>query len=98
MTIDRAKIMNQAWVIVRHFKGNGEPLRAVLSRALRYVWDNVKAAARVAAEVAARFAQPARSAEVVRRAIFLLECKDTLRGSDWDTLRDLNDELRRAAA
>jgi len=37
MTIDRAKIMNQAWVIVRRFKGNGEALRAVLSRALRYV-------------------------------------------------------------
>ncbi|WP_372837497.1 hypothetical protein [Phaeovulum sp.] len=98
MAIDRAKIMTEAWVIVRRFKGNGEPLRSVLSRALRVVWDNVKVAARVASEVAARFARPARAAETIRREIYSFECKDTLRGNDWNTLRELNDELRRAAA
>ena len=38
MHYDRVEIMKAAWVIVRRFQGNGEPLNALMSRALVCAW------------------------------------------------------------
>ncbi len=100
MTIDRAKIMQDAWTIARRFAGNRETWGQRLSRALKYVWWNVKEAARqAAAQEAYRAAQraaftSARPAEEIRTEIWALECKDRLVGADWQRLDALRAELR----
>lgn len=100
MTIDRAKIMQDAWTIARRFAGNRETWGQRLSRALKLVWWNVKEAARQeVAQAAYRAAQraafaSARSAEEIRTEILVLECKDRLVGADWQRLDALRAELR----
>ena len=100
MTIDRAKIMQDAWTIARRFAGNRETWGQRLSRALKYVWWDVKEAARqAAAQDAYRAAQraafaSARPAEEIRTEIWTLECKDRLAGADWQRLDALRAELR----
>lgn len=100
MTFDRAAIMKDAWVIVRRFRGNGETLRGLLSRALKAVWWKAKEAARVAAMVAARAAQVAtqriRSAREIHADILSLENKDRMILADFDRLHSLRAELRAA--
>lgn len=101
MTINKAKLMRAAWVIVRRFEGNGETLQARLSRALKLVWWEAKQEARHAAEAAAHLA--AQAASVVRPIAAVLadirdlECRSTLRGSDWNRLDALRAEMMRAA-
>ena len=38
MHYDRVEIMKAAWVIARRFQGNGEPINALMSRALVCAW------------------------------------------------------------
>lgn len=101
MTINKAKLMRAAWVIVRRFEGNGETLHARLSRALKLVWWEAKQEARRAAEAAARLAAQAtvvvRPITAVLADIRDLECRSSLRGNDWDRLDALRAELLRAA-
>ena len=99
MTYNRAAIMKAAWVIVRRFAYLKGPLAAKLSRALKSVWWDAKQVARIAAHAAAqvaRMAQCIRPAAEIRAAILELECKDSLRGSDWQRLDTLQSELRMA--
>ncbi|MEI4473344.1 hypothetical protein [Frigidibacter sp. MR17.24] len=101
MTYDRVAIMKAAWVIARRFHGrNSETLPQLLSRALKMVWWDAKQAARIAAQVAAHLAHRAmaapRAVETIRRDLLAFECKDSLRGSDWQHLDALRAELRSA--
>ncbi len=61
MHYDRAEIMKAAWVIVRRFQGNGEPLNALMSRALVCAWFT----ARQKVSVARRMEQSRREAETL---------------------------------
>ncbi|MGK7652408.1 hypothetical protein ACSQ76_08335 [Roseovarius sp. B08] len=58
MHYDRVEIMKAAWVIVRRFQGNGEPLSALMSRALVCAWFT----ARQKVSVARRMEQSRREA------------------------------------
>lgn len=100
MTINRADLMKAAWATVRRLRGNGESLRALLSRALKLAWEDAKQAVRItayaAAQVARMAAQRIRPASEIRADILCLECKDRLQGADWSRLDALNRELRAA--
>lgn len=97
MTIDRAKIMKDAWVIVRRFTDTKETLRSKLARALRCVWWDAKSAIRIAAtaaaEVSSRIRQ-AMSAAQIHTAIMVIECQDSLDRNDWRNLDSLRAQLR----
>ena len=98
MKLNRSEIMRRAWVIVRRFKGNGETLAALLSRALECVWSQVKqerAIARAAAAHAAAAAlEAARPAVSLFMEIAGLDNCDFLRFEDRARL----ETLRRAYA
>lgn len=110
MTIDRAKIMQDAWTIARRFAGNRETWGQRLSRALKVVWWNAKQEAarqeaarkEAARQEAYRAAQRAafagiRTAEAIRTEIWSLECKDRLAVADFQSLDALRAELRAVA-
>ncbi|MFU1478198.1 hypothetical protein ACM25N_11035 [Roseovarius sp. C7] len=77
---DRAEIMKSAWAIVRRFFGNGEPFRALMSRALKFAWEKarerVSVAQAVEHKVRANEALASRSADDLQREITGLENKD----------------------
>ncbi|EKE69974.1 hypothetical protein [Celeribacter baekdonensis] len=82
MTINLSTLMSEAWKIVRRFRGNGEPLWGLLSRALKSVWWRAKRDAAIAAaeaESKARdLAERARPAAVIFADILSLENKSRL--------------------
>lgn len=47
MTYNRSEIMTAAWIVVRQLKGNGEPHRQLMARALRSAWFSAKMEASV---------------------------------------------------
>ena len=52
MLYNRSEIMTAAWVIVRRFRGNGEPHRQLMARALRSAWFTAKMEAQAQRKVA----------------------------------------------
>ncbi len=82
MTINLSTLMSEAWKIVRRFRGNGETLRGLLSRALKSVWWRTKRDAAISAAGAARkardLAERARPAAVIFADILSLENKSRL--------------------
>lgn len=74
----------------------GAERRAVFARHLTEVWKEARRRAAYRAASLAAFAT-ARPADEIRTDILALECKDCLRGSDWQRLDDLYAELRAAA-
>lgn len=94
MTIDRAKIMTAAWAAFRSVAPKdlarlGRRGRAMrFANCLRNAWAAAKFAARSAVAVVVK-----RTAEVIRRDILSIECKDRLSFADWAELRALSAEL-----
>lgn len=82
MHFDHSAIMTAAWVIVRRFQGNGEPLRQLMARALRSAWFTAKMEAEVQRKVAEamkeREALAARPAATLWGLIQDLENRDRL--------------------
>ena len=90
---DRAKIMKDAWVIVRRFKGNGESVEVLLSRALKSVWWNVKLEASVKKAVDDKMASDATkiaglTKEDIKNRIILLENSNHLTFAERQDLAD----------
>ena len=99
-TLNKSEIMRAAWVIVRRFKGD---LAQRPSRALSYVWWDTKEAARIARNLAARAAASAAQFSTatvaqLRANLWAFECKDTMRGSDWQRLDAARAALTQAEA
>lgn len=104
MTIDRTKIMQDAWTIARRFAGNKETWGQRLSRALKSVWWSAKEKARQAAAFAAQAAVRAadmagRSFEALRAELMWLEnCDARLGWAGQERISTLRRELAQRAA
>lgn len=100
MNCNRRTIMLVAWAIVRRFKGNGEPHRALLSRALKAAWSKAKfevdVARRSAARRAAELELITRDPESLRGEIIALENRTTLGAAGLDRLYSVKTALARA--
>lgn len=98
---NRSDIMTAAWVIVRRFQGNGEPLPALLSRALTSAWFTAKMNASVAESAAQRRrereALAARPSEDLAAEIRDMENRDTLGHDGIDRLSRLRIARNEAA-
>ncbi len=99
MTIDRAELFRLAWIWAKQdlwsHRAPASRLRAYFKAALARAWRELKARAqRRAAMIAA--AASARPLAVVQAELWAFECKDTLRGADWETLAALQAELAAA--
>jgi hypothetical protein len=89
---DRAKIMKDAWKIVRRFAGNRETPAQRMSRALKSVWWDAKRDAHRAIELARQAAAEARKMVVLsladlRLAVLSLENSDRL---GWAGMQELS--------
>lgn len=99
MTIDRAELFRLAWAIAKQdlwsYRAPASKLRSYFKAALVKAWQEMKRqAAYRAAMIAA--AADARPVEVVRAELWAFECKDSIRGADWQTLAALKAELAAA--
>lgn len=98
MTYDRAEIMKSAWAIVRRFLGNGEPFRALMSRALKFAWEKARERLSVARAVERKMraaeALASRSADDLQREITGLENKDHWQQSDHARMSALRAALQ----
>ena len=99
MTVDRAELFRLAWIWAKQdlwsHRAPASRLRAYFKAALVRAWQDMKARAkRRAAMIAA--AASARPLAVVQAALWAFECKDPLRGNDWNTLAALQAELAAA--
>lgn len=96
MTIDRAELFRLAWAMARQdlwsLRLPASRLRGLFHAALKRAWATVKCQAAYRAKRLAAFAV-ARPADEIRADILTLECKDRLRGSDWQRLDALRAEL-----
>ncbi|GHC37631.1 MULTISPECIES: hypothetical protein [Gemmobacter] len=99
MAIDRAALFRLAWTWAKQdlwsVRAPASRLRAFFKVSLAQAWREMKrrAAARAAAIAPAANARPV---EVVRAEIWAFECKDSIRGADWQTLAALKAELAAA--
>lgn len=99
MTIDRAELFRLAWAFAKQdLWSNRAPasqLRTFFRSALVRAWQEMKVrAARRAAMIAA--AAKATPLDVVKADLWAFDCKDTMRGKDWQTLAALKAELAAA--
>ena len=98
MTIDRAKIMQDAWTIARRFAGNKETWAQRLSSALKSVWWKAKRDARIALELTRQAVAEARqfagmSLAALRLAVLSLENSDRLGWAGMQELSALRGQL-----
>ena len=99
MTIDRAELFRLAWVWAKQDlwsdRAPASELRAYFKAALARAWQEMKTRAQRRAAMIAEAAK-ARPLDVVQADLWAFECKDTLRGFDWQTLAALKAELAAA--
>ncbi|PYF12015.1 hypothetical protein C8J30_102330 [Rhodobacter viridis] len=101
MTFSRSELFVLAWELARQDLWSrrlpASRLRGLFPAALSRAWSIMRAhAANRARRLAA--AATARPVEEIRTEIVTLECKDCLRGADWQRLDALRAELNAAFA
>lgn len=101
MTIDRSELFRLAWALAKQdlwsLRLPASRLRGLFRGALSRAWAEMKRRAAYRAAQRLAFAT-ARPVAAIQTDILLLECKDTLRGSDWQRLDALRAELWAAQA
>lgn len=99
MNTDRAELFRIAWAWARQdlwsHRAPASRVRAYFKAALVRAWREMKARALRRAGMLAAAAK-ARPLDVVKADLWAFDCKDTLRGKDWQTLSDLKTELAAA--
>lgn len=96
---NKSEIMKRAWVWAKQdlwsARAKQSKLRAYFVAALKRAWAEAKA---YAAQKASTPTLPTRPIAVIEADLFAFECKDTMRGSDWQHLDALRAELSQARA
>jgi len=99
MTIDRSELFRLAWQMARQELWSqrlpASRLRSLFPAALKRAWVAMKQQAAYRAQRLITFAT-AHPADEIRADILTLECKDAMRGCDWQRLDALRVELAAA--
>lgn len=92
MKYDKARVMKLAWIWAKQdlwsARAKQSMLREYFVAALKRAWVDVKNSTDRKAHV-----ETSRTKEEVMQDIWVFECKDTIRGSDWNVLNKLRQEL-----
>lgn len=101
MTFNRSAIMKAAWAMARRTASlYRKPVLSQLSAALKQAWSDAKQAARIAAQVAQRFAAEAQelagqSLSELKTALVSLENSSRISSAGWEQISALSLEIRR---